>query len=149
MEAPQPLPDEAPHLLETLRARYPQQHRFPSTIDPQLQREAMQLVADHGATLQRSGIGNAAALIVDNRSFEVLAYVGNAGWGVDGTRALAVDIVQRPRSTGSILKPFLYAAMLDSGQLLPQMLVADVPTQIRGFTPENFDRQLSWRRAGG
>jgi membrane carboxypeptidase/penicillin-binding protein PbpC len=38
------------------------------------------------------------------------------------------------------LKPFLYAAMLDSGQLSPQMLVADVPTQFRGFAPENFDR---------
>src|SRR5690606_30555811 len=61
-------------------------------------------------------------------------------WGLDAGRSLAVDIVQRPRSTGSILKPFLYAAMLDSGQLLPQMLVADVPTQLRGFRPENFDR---------
>jgi penicillin-binding protein 1C len=142
VEAPQPLPDEAPHLLETLRARHPFQHRFASTIDPQLQREAAQLVAEHSATLQRSGIGNAAALVVDNRSFEVLAYVGNAGWGVDGARSLAVDIVQRPRSTGSILKPFLYAAMLDSGQLLPQMLVPDVPTQIRSFTPENFDRSF-------
>jgi penicillin-binding protein 1C len=138
--APQPLPDAAPHLLETLRARYPQQHRFASTLDPQLQREAGRLVAEHVAQLQRSGIGNAAALIVDNRSFEVLAYVGNAGWGFDPARALAVDIVQRPRSTGSILKPFLYAGMLDSGQLLPRMLVPDVPTQIRGFTPENFDR---------
>jgi penicillin-binding protein 1C len=142
VEAPQALPDEAPHLLETLRARYPRQHRFASTIDPQLQRDAAQLVAEHSANLQRSGVGNAAAVIVDNRSFEVLAYVGNAGWGVEGTRALAVDIVQRPRSTGSILKPFLYAAMLDSGQLLPKMLVPDVPTQIRGFTPENFDRSF-------
>ncbi|MET0280833.1 MAG: penicillin-binding protein 1C [Steroidobacteraceae bacterium] len=138
--APQPLPDAAPHLLETLRARYPRQHRFASTLDAQLQRAASRQVAELGAQLQRSGIGNAAALIVDNRSFEVLAYVGNAGWGFDPQRALAVDIVQRPRSTGSILKPFLYAAMLDSGQLLPRMLVPDVPTQIRGFTPENFDR---------
>ena len=141
VEAPQPLPEFAPHLLETLRARYPGQHRFHSTLDPQLQRAATQLVAEHAAVLQRSGIGNAAALVVDNRSFEVLAYVGNAGWGIDGERALAVDIVQRSRSTGSILKPFLYAAMLDSGQLLPKMLVADVPTQLRGFTPENFDRR--------
>jgi penicillin-binding protein 1C len=51
-----------------------------------------------------------------------------------------VDIVQRPRSTGSILKPFLHAAALDASLLLPQMLVADVPTQLRGFRPENFDR---------
>lgn len=142
VEAPQPLPDAAPHLLETLRARYPDQHRFRSTLDPVLQREAARLVAEQAAALYRSGIGNAAALIVDNRSFEVLAYVGNAGWGVAGERALAVDIVQRPRSTGSILKPFLFAAMLDSGQLLPRMLVPDVPTQLRGFAPENFDRRF-------
>jgi penicillin-binding protein 1C len=142
VEAPRPLPDNAPHLLETLRQRYPAQHRFPSTIDPQLQRQALELVRTHSLELQRSGIGNAAALIVDNQSFELLAYVGNAEWQPGSNRSLAVDIVQRPRSTGSILKPFLFAAMLDSGQLLPQMLVADVPTQLRGFTPENFDRSF-------
>jgi penicillin-binding protein 1C len=142
VEAPRSLPDGAPHLLETLRQRYPEQHRFASTIDPQLQRQAVELVQRHAAQLQRSGVNNAAALIVDNRSFEVLAYVGNAAWQVNSQRALAVDIVQRPRSTGSILKPFLYAAMLDSGQLLPKMLVPDIPTQMRGFTPENFDRSF-------
>jgi penicillin-binding protein 1C len=140
VEAPRALPDVAPHLLETLRQRYPAQHRFFSTIDPQLQRQALELVRVHSLELQRNGIGNAAALIVDNQSFELLAYVGNAEWQPRSNRSLAVDIVQRPRSSGSILKPFLYAAMLDSGQLLPRMLVADIPTQLRGFTPENFDR---------
>jgi penicillin-binding protein 1C len=52
-----------------------------------------------------------------------------------------VDIVQRPRSTGSILKPLLYAAMLESGEILPHTLVPDVPTQYAGYMPENFDRQ--------
>jgi penicillin-binding protein 1C len=140
VQAPRALPDGAPHLLETLRQRYPAQHRFASTLDPQLQLQATELVQRHAAELQRGGINNAAALVVDNRSFEVLAYVGNAAWQVSSNRALAVDIVQRPRSTGSILKPFLYAAMLDSSQLLPRMLVPDIPTQLRGFTPENFDR---------
>src|SRR5690606_38961309 len=113
VEAPQPLPNLAPHLLDTLRARPPGRYRFHTTLDAGLQRQATQLVADHAAQMQRAGVGNAAAVIVDNRSFEVLAYVGNAGWGMEPGRALAVDIVQRPRSTGSILKPFLYAAMLD------------------------------------
>ena len=53
----------------------------------------------------------------------------------------AVDIIRRPRSTGSILKPLLYAAMLEDGLLTPRMLLADVPTHFEGFTPENFDRQ--------
>jgi penicillin-binding protein 1C len=51
-----------------------------------------------------------------------------------------VDIITAPRSTGSLLKPFLYAAMLEAGELLPATLVPDVPTHIAGFTPENFDR---------
>lgn len=138
--APLPLPDDAPHLLETLRRQYPAQHRFVSTLDAALQRDAMRLVAEHSAQLARQEIHNTAALIVDNRDFTVLAYVGNAGWSVHNERGLAVDIIRRPRSTGSILKPLLYAAMLDSGQLLPHMLLTDVPTQIAGFTPENFDR---------
>src|SRR5690606_14390461 len=116
VEAPQALPNLAPHLLGTLRARYPSQYRFHSTLDANLQRQATAQVEGHAAQLLRSGVGNAAAVIVDNRRFEVLAYVGNAAWGLDEARSLAVDIVQRPRSTGSILKPFLYAAMLDSSQ---------------------------------
>lgn len=140
VSGPRPLPEMAPHLLETLRQRYPQQHRFQSTLDAELQARALQSVREHSDSLRGQGIGNAAALVVDNRSFEVLAYVGNADWEPAGERALAVDIVQRPRSSGSILKPLLYAAMLDSGQLLPKMLVPDVPTQFQGFAPENFDR---------
>ena len=53
----------------------------------------------------------------------------------------AVDIIRRPRSTGSILKPLLYAAMLEDGALTPRMLLPDVPTHYEGFSPENFDRQ--------
>jgi penicillin-binding protein 1C len=140
VDAPRTLPDDAPHLLETLRQRFPDEYRFHTTLDAALQRDAMELVRQQSETLARSGIGNAAAVIVDNELLELLAYVGNSEWQTRGDRSLAVDIVQRPRSTGSILKPFLYAAMLDSGQLLPQMLVADVPTQFRGFAPENFDR---------
>lgn len=139
---PRVLPELVPHLLETLRARNPRRHRFETTLDAGLQAFAAQAVREHSATLLRQGIGNAAALIVDNQTFEVLAYVGNSAWSTRSPRSLAVDIVQRPRSTGSILKPFLYAAMLDSGQLLPKMLVPDIPTQFKGYAPENFDRSF-------
>jgi penicillin-binding protein 1C len=57
------------------------------------------------------------------------------------SRGHAVDIIRRPRSTGSILKPLLYAAMLQDGSLTPRMLLPDVPTHYDGFSPENFDRQ--------
>jgi penicillin-binding protein 1C len=139
--APSPLPNEAPHLLATLQAQHPKQHRFATTIDRSLQSAANAIVRERGRALAAQHVHNAAAVILDNRSFEVLAYVGNSHWSVNDEHGYAVDVVQRPRSTGSILKPLLYAAMLDAGEILPHTLVLDVPTQYAGYMPENFDRQ--------
>ncbi len=136
---PLPLPSDAPHLLGTLQARSPQQHRFQTTLDRTLQRAATALVQEHARGLALRNVYNAAGLIMDNRSFEVLAYVGNADWSVANSHGYAVDIVRRPRSTGSILKPLLYASMLEAGEILPSTLIPDVPTQYAGYTPENFD----------
>lgn len=140
-EEPVPLPRMAPHLLETLIADAGvERRRFGSTLDSSLQRAANEIVTRHAGSLGLQGIHNAAALLVDNRSFEVLAYVGNAEWSVANELGFAVDIVQRPRSSGSILKPFLFAAMLQAGEILPKTLVPDVPTQYSGYMPENFDQ---------
>jgi len=135
---PHDLPDLAPHLLETLRQRHPDEHRLRTTLDARLQADATARVNEHSSLLARQQVNNAAALIIDNQSFEVLAYVGN---GVRPQISQDVDIVRRPRSTGSILKPLLYAAMLEDGQITPGMLLPDVPTHYEGFSPENFDRQ--------
>jgi penicillin-binding protein 1C len=139
--APHELPDLAPHLLDTLRSQDPTRHRITTTLDARLQREATELTRQHSAALARQQVHNAASLIVDNGSFEVLAYVGNSSKVLDAARGHAVDIIRRPRSTGSILKPLLYAAMLEDGSITPRMLLPDVPTHYEGFAPENFDRQ--------
>jgi penicillin-binding protein 1C len=68
-----------------------------------------------------------------------LAYVGNTP--TDKAHQKDVDIITRPRSTGSILKPFLYAGMLDQGELLPHTLLPDVPTQIADYSPQNFNKK--------
>jgi penicillin-binding protein 1C len=138
---PRDLPDLAPHLLDTLRAQDPSRHRIVTTLDARLQAEATQLTRDHSTTLARQQVFNAASLVIDNSSFEVLAYVGNSSEALDAARGHAVDIIRRPRSTGSILKPLLYAAMLEDGAITPRMLLPDVPTHYEGFAPENFDRQ--------
>ena len=137
-DEPHPLPRSAPHLLETLRASGGNP-RYQTTIDAELQKAANAVVREHVARLQLQGIHNAAALIVNNVDFEVLAYVGNAEWSLDNDLGYAVDVVHRPRSTGSILKPLLFATMLESGDLLPTTLVPDVPTQYAGYMPENYD----------
>ena len=49
-------------------------------------------------------------------------------------------MVLTPRSTGSIMKPFLFSFMLDRGEILPGTLVPDIPTRYRDFSPKNFDR---------
>ena len=139
---PHDLPDFAPHLLETLRAAHPAQHRFRTTLDARLQIEATRAAQAHTEMLARQQVYNSAALVVDNVTFEILAYVGNgATRGAQSPNAHAVDIIRRARSTGSILKPLLYAAMLEDGSLTPRMLLPDVPTHYEGFQPENFDRQ--------
>lgn len=137
-DVPHPLPHAAPHLLETLRAGGGNP-RYETTLDAALQDAATATVGEHVARLKLRGIHNAAALIVDNVDFEVRAYVGNAEWSVESEFGYAVDVVHRPRSTGSILKPLLFAAMLESGDVLPTTLVPDVPTQYAGYMPENFD----------
>jgi penicillin-binding protein 1C len=141
---PHPLPDLAPHLLETLRAQHPGRHRLRSTLDARLQANATAQLNEHSAVLSRQQVYNAAAIVIDNQTFEVLAYVGNSSGERNGDipdRGYAVDIIRRPRSTGSILKPLLFAAMLEDGTLTPRMLLPDVPTHYEGFAPENFDRQ--------
>ncbi|NLG75022.1 MAG: penicillin-binding protein 1C [Xanthomonadaceae bacterium] len=137
---PLPLPNEAPHLLDTLRALYPTRHRFQTTLDRAVQRMATSELEAHARRLAARDVYNAAAVVIDNRTFDVLAYVGNADRALTDRHGFAVDIVRRPRSTGSILKPLLYAAMLEAGEILPQTLVPDVPTQYAGYMPENYDR---------
>ncbi|NOT75853.1 MAG: penicillin-binding protein 1C [Cyclobacteriaceae bacterium] len=138
-EKPQPLPRYASHLLDqVVKAGY-RQKVVRSSVDQEIQIRAEQIVDDHFQRIQANQVFNAAALIVDVRSGEVLAYVGNTKSGDDHEQS--VDVIQAPRSTGSILKPFLFAAMLDEGKMLPGTLIPDVPTLISGFAPKNFSRQ--------
>lgn len=135
---PHALPGLAPHLLTTLMKQGHTGERIPTTIDARLQSRATEVSERYAERLRANEVYNASALIVDVPSGRVLAYVGNLpSAGIE--HAGAVDIVRAQRSTGSLLKPFLYADMLQSGELLPDMLVADVPTRYDGFSPRNFD----------
>ncbi|MEM7180671.1 MAG: penicillin-binding protein 1C [Spirochaetota bacterium] len=146
-EKPVPLPRLAPHLLDTLilqgnASENKQLSRFTSTTKFYLQQKVDGIVNRHGERLAAQRIGNAAALVVNNRSGEILAYIGNRRAGSSGASGLAVDLIHRPRSTGSILKPFLFAAMLKDGEILSETLVPDVPVRYRGFKPNNYDRKF-------
>lgn len=139
-EKPLPLPNEAPHLLERL-AIEKQENRIHTTVDPTLQQQVQRLVNRYVADYRSNHIYNAAALVADVESGKILAYVGNVtDQNMTTGHGYQVDVITSPRSTGSVLKPFLYAAMLNDGLILPETLIADTPLNINGFTPQNFNK---------
>ncbi len=139
-ERPVPLPRLAPHLLTTLQRSGYEGHRIATTLDVQLQERAGGILARHMAPLRANEVHNAAVLVVDVRTGAVLVHIGNAP-GAGNVHSGDVDIVHARRSTGSLLKPFLHADMLQNGALMPDQLVADLPTYYPGFAPTNFDKR--------
>lgn len=136
---PKPLPRVTPHLLERIVLEGNAGKIINSTIDFNLQEKANQLINRHYNALKQNSINNAALLIIEVETGNVLAYVGNtASTKEDGNE---VDIIMAERSSGSILKPFLFAYMQQEGQLLPTTLIADIPTQIAGYSPSNFNKK--------
>lgn len=157
-DKPWPLPRLSPHYLERLRAdsgrtkptrKTGEAERFSAggidgeliggrtTLDRSLQTRVTGILERWSARLSESGIKNAGALVIDTRSGDILAYVGNTGLAREDGNAADVDMVRARRSSGSLLKPFLYGAMLDAGLLLPRQLVPDIPTRIGSYKPEN------------
>ncbi len=137
---PYPLPKMAPHLVQYMSKNH-RGERISSSVDENLQRNVNAIIQKHHQNLRQNQVHNAAALVMDVKTRQVLSYVGNTKTTKDHQKD--VDMVQATRSTGSTLKPLLYAAMLDAGELLPDMLVPDVPIQIAGYTPENFNEEYS------
>jgi penicillin-binding protein 1C len=136
-QKPYPLPQKASHLLQKVAQTQPK-NCVQTTIDVKLQNRVNYLVKNHYNKLSQNEIYNAAVLVLDVKTRQVLAYVGNTP--TDNAHQKDVDIINKPRSTGSILKPFLYAALLDSGDLLSNTLVADIPTQFGNYNPENYNK---------
>ena len=136
---PQVLPQIAPHLVTQFYLTNPGL-QSKSSVDKQLQLQADEVLKRWNTEFSQNGINNLAALIVDIEKNEVLTYAGNIDFEKN-TAGNQVDVIQSPRSTGSILKPFLYCAMLQEGLMLPRELLPDIPVNINGFAPKNFSLQ--------
>lgn len=139
-DKPHPLPQIAPYLVSRFyQERNGEYSR--STINKGIQTQVEDLAERWSNEFGRSDIRNLAILVIDIPSNQVVAYCGNVHFD-QKQGGNQVDVIQAPRSTGSILKPFLYYAMLQEGSLLPDMLLPDVPVNINGFTPQNFSMQF-------
>ena len=92
--------------------------------------------------LHAKQIHGASIVVVDHRSREVVALVGNLEFE-DAKHGGQIAMFDRPRSPGSTLKPLLYAMAIDRGLALPEYLVSDVPTQYGTYHPRNFDNDYA------
>lgn len=135
-QKPYNLPQIASHLLHKL-AKTHQGEKITTTIDVNLQNRVNQIASYYYNQYKQNEVHNLAILVIDIKNRDVVSYVGNAP--TDLLHDKDVDIITAPRSTGSVLKPLLFASMLDEGEILPNTLVADIPTQISGYAPQNFN----------
>lgn len=134
-----PLPNQAYHLLHRSINEGFAEVAVQSTLDTRLQYAASKKVNEYSEKMAYNQIQNAAAVIIEIGSGNTLAYVGNTN--NTGDHGQYVDIVTARRSPGSLLKPFLYAAALDEGLIMPKQLLPDIPVFYKGFAPKNFDKE--------
>lgn len=139
-DRPVALPQHAPHLCAYYGMTAGGKH-IVTGIDLDTQKKAEEITERWGETFRKAGINDLAAVIIDVRSGLVVAYCGNTGFN-SGRTGCQVDAAGAPRSTGSILKPLLYCALLQDGEILPNTLLPDIPVNINGFSPQNFDREF-------
>ncbi|MEL7427546.1 MAG: penicillin-binding protein 1C, partial [Bacteroidota bacterium] len=135
-ERPLPLPRLAPRLLDRV-AQEQGPGRWRLSIKADLQQQIRRLASRHQERLAHNGIHNLAILVLDTHSGKVLSYVGNLEH-LAAEHSPSVDLVQAPRSPGSLLKPALYALALEEGLILPKELLPDIPSVFGNFRPENF-----------
>jgi penicillin-binding protein 1C len=131
----------APHFVQQVLASEQNRSEIVTTLDVAKQQLIERRITDYIQTNRSRGIQNAAALLVDTRTMDVLAQIGSADFfnaeikgQVDGTRAA--------RSPGSTLKPFVYALALQQGLIHPLSILSDAPHSFGDYDPENFDREF-------
>lgn len=132
------MPREIPHVAYQLRARYRDTPHIHTAIDRSAQRIVESMVQHHRENIAELGGDHVAVVVMDHQTGEVVAAVGSFDYfrGGAGQQIAAYDV---PRSTGSILKPFLLARAIDLGVATPSHRVLDVPVDFGGYRPENFD----------
>jgi penicillin-binding protein 1C len=133
---PYPLPKLAPHLVEYFSNLNPGT-RIQTSLNKTLQEKVERIMETQRSKLYKNEIHNAACLIIEVKSAKVLAYYGNIPNTEHPEYGGDVDIIHSARSSGSILKPILFAEMINRGELLPGTLIADIPTHYGGFSPKN------------
>lgn len=134
------LPKTAMHTVQRVK-RQTTSSNIRTTIDGVWQHKLEQALRSYIDKQRVLGVRNAAAIIVNKQTMEVIAEVGSADF-FDKEISGQVDGLTSLRSPGSALKPFIYALALEQGLIHPLSLVRDVPENYGLYTPENFDHDF-------
>lgn len=138
-----PGPNFAPHLARRLFNENPTIPIIQSTIDFDLQRNVQEILERNLYHLKASNVHDSAAIVIDNVTGKVLAYVG----AVEGSESPHVDGVRAYRQAGSALKPFLYTKAMQEKLLTPASILLDDATAISWsggvYRPSNYDKHFS------
>jgi penicillin-binding protein 1C len=134
------VPQLLPHLAWKLKQQGGDIIR--TNIDLNTQMKTEKLVADYVRILTLKNIRNAAVVIIDNQSHNVIAYVGSANF-TDTIDAGQVNGTKAIRQPGSTLKPLLYGLCMDEGLMTPKAVITDVAVNYSGYAPENYDKQFN------
>ncbi len=143
---PVPLPQLAPHLLNRFKKDYASiqnNQQVPtgitSTVQSDLQKNVTEIINRYHNSFKANSINNAAAMVMEVETGNAIAYVGNVYEPSNAELESHVDVLASQRSPGSTLKPILFTALQSDGLVLPRQLIPDIPTQIGGYTPQNFN----------
>ena len=132
------LPRFAHHFVLRVKELYPGENMVVSSLDLKTQTVVEKILARHVRTWAAHNVFNGAAVVIDNATHGITAYVGSEDFD-DSAHNGQVDAVQALRSPGSTLKPFLYALGIDNGTLTSKTRLLDVPYDADGYSAENYD----------
>ncbi len=129
--------NKAPHFCQYVYQNF-SGDEIKTSLVPSVQKTAAKLLLNYVRRVRVKQVTNGAVIIIDNRTNSVAGYCGSANF-YDSTTSGQVNGITSIRSPGSTLKPILYSLAFDRGLLTPQMKLLDLPTDINGYAPENYD----------
>jgi penicillin-binding protein 1C len=142
---------KSPHFIRALLKKHKNndfnKNEIKTTLDLKLQTEIQKYVTEHMKRLSKKGVGAASVLVLDNKTGDILTYIGNydffneAGGEYDG--------ILIPRQPGSTLKPFTYALALEN-QYHPASILPDVEMYFKSglgtYKPRNYSLNFTGPR---
>lgn len=135
--------EEAPHLAQKLFKNHKQTPFVKTYLDRRLQNKVYGILKKNIESLQKNNVSDIAAIVIDNKTGEVLAYHGTVS---EFSKSKNVDGVDAPRPAGSTLKPFLYARALENKIVTAASIISDEPTVLSWggglYRPTNYDQKF-------